>query len=70
MTGNPIIGSRVTLATGRAGGCRLLFLVDRARCIVKNEVLEQAVTLQVSCVSDETLPREHRNSIVPGSLLV
>lgn len=69
MTGNPIIGSRVTLATGRAGGCRL-FVVDRARCIVKSVVLEQAVTLQVSCVSDETLPREHRNSIVPGSLLV
>lgn len=48
----------------------MLFVDDRARCIVKSVVLEQVVTLQVSCVSDETLPREHRNSIVPGSLLV
>lgn len=41
-----------------------------ACCMVKNAVPRQVVAVQVSGVSDETLPHEHSNSIVPGSLLV
>lgn len=77
MTGNPIIGSRVTLVTSRAGVCLLLFFsIDRARVRLlqgkeRGAYLGgQAVAVQVSGVSDETLPHEYSNSIVPGSLLV
>lgn len=41
-----------------------------ACCMVKDAVPRQVVAVQVSGVSDETLPHEHSNSIVPGSLLV